>query len=237
MTDEDPYKSYITQHGYATNTPVSDGKAIYAFFGKPGLYAYDLEGKELWHKPIEHKTNETRWGSAASPILFGDQLIVNAVEECGKIFSLSKSDGEIKWEFDTKSTLAYATPNLVKTPAGETELIVAVPNKIIGLNAESGSEKWYVTNKFDNEVNASVIVEDDIIYVYGGFRSVGSMAVRAGGSGNVTDSHVLWSTRDTSYVATPVLKDKHLYWVSERGIAYCVNAETGERVYLSLIHI
>ena len=57
------------------------------------------------------------------------------------------------------------------------------------------------------------------------------MAIRTGGEGNVTESHVIWNTRDTSYVATPVLKDDHIYWVSERGIAHCVNAKTGERIY------
>ena len=231
VKDEDPYKSYITQHGYATNTPISDGNAVYVFFGKPGLLAFDLDGNELWRKPIEHQVNETRWGSAASPILYGDQLIVNAVEECGKIFSISKKNGEQKWEFDTQSKLAYATPNLAKNKAGETELIVAVPNKVIGLNADTGKEKWYVTNNFDNEVNGSILVDDDIVFVYGGFRSVGSMAIRTGGEGDVTKSHVLWHTRDTSYVATPVLKEGHIYWVGETGIAHCVNAETGKRIY------
>jgi len=74
VEDEDPYKSFITNHGYATNTPVSDGKSVYFFLGKLGLFAFDLDGKQLWKKEIEYKTNETRWGSAASPILFGDNL-------------------------------------------------------------------------------------------------------------------------------------------------------------------
>ena len=231
VKDEDPYKSFITQHGYATNTPISDGNSVFAFFGKPGLYAFDLDGQRLWQKPIEHKANETRWGSGASPILYKDNLIVNAVEECGKIFSISKENGQQVWEFDTKSTLAYATPNLAKNKDGETELIVAVPNKVIGMDPNTGTEKWYVTNNFDNEVNGSILVDGDIVFVYGGFRSVGSMAIRTGGSGNVTESHVLWHTRDTSYVATPVLFEGHVYWVGETGIAHCVNAETGERVY------
>ncbi len=231
VSDEDPYKSFITQHGYATNTPVSDGKTLYVFFGKPGLYAFDLEGNELWHKKIEYKTNETRWGSAASPILHGDHLILNAVEECGKVLSISKKNGDIAWEYVTKSTLAYATPNIVKTKSGTTELVVALPNKVVGLNPDDGVEKWIVTNKFDDEVNGSVIVDNDIVYIYGGFRSVGSMAIRTGGEGDVTKSHVIWNTQDTSYVSTPVLKDGHLYWVSEKGIAYCVKAETGERIY------
>ena len=231
VADEDPYQSFITHHGYATNTPVSDGKAVYVFLGKPGLFAYDLDGNELWKKKIEYKTNKTRWGSAASPILFGDNLILNAIEECGKVFSIAKSDGEINWEFEADTTLAYATPNLVTTAEGEVELILPVPKRVIGLNPVDGKQKWYATNNFEGESNASVIVDKDIVYIYGGFRSVGSMAIKTGGEGNVTDTHVLWNTRDTSYVSTPILKDDHLYWIDEKGIAFCVKAESGEQVY------
>lgn len=231
IADEDPYKSFITHHGYATNTPVSDGKAIYVFLGKPGLFAYDLEGNELWQKKIEYKTNKTRWGSAASPILYKDNLILNAIEECGKVISISKTDGEIQWEFEANTTLAYATPNLVTTADGEVELILPIPKRVIGLNPEDGTQKWYATNKFEGESNASVIVDKDLVYIYGGFRSVGSMAIRTGGKGDVTKTHVLWNTRDTSYVSTPILKDDHLYWIDEKGIAYCVKAESGEQAY------
>ncbi len=231
VKDEDPYESFITQHGYATNTPVSDGESVYVFLGKPGLFAFDIDGKELWKKSIEYKTNKTRWGSAASPILHGDNLILNAIEECGKIFSISKKDGEIQWEFEAETKLAYATPNLVTAADGELELVIPVPNRVIGLDPETGKQKWYVTNQFDNESNASVIIDNDIVYIYGGFRSVGSMAIRVGGQGDVTESHVLWNTRDTSYVSTPILKDGHLYWIDESGIAFCVKAESGEQVY------
>jgi len=228
---EDPYKSFIQQHGYATHTPVSDGKNVYAFFGKAGVVALDLDGKELWRKPVESKINKTRFGSGASPILYKNQLIINAVEENGKIFSMNKSDGQVQWEFDTKATLAYATPNLVKTAKGAMELVLAVPEKIIGLDPETGKEKWFAKNKLLNEVNGSVMVDGDIVYIHGGFRGVGSQAVRSGGSGDVTETHVLWNSRETSYVATPVFRDGHIYWISHKGIANCVNAETGKRVY------
>jgi len=231
INDEDPYKGFITHHGYATNTPVSDGKSIYVFLGKPGLFAFDLDGERLWHKKIEYKTNKTRWGSAASPILFGDNLILNAIEECGKVFSIAKTDGEIQWEFDAETQLAYATPNLVTTAGGEVELILPVPKRVIGLNPVDGTQKWYATNQFEGESNASVIVDKDIVYIYGGFRSVGSMAIRTGGKGDVTESHVLWNTRDTSYVSTPILKDGHLYWIDEKGIAFCVTADSGKQIY------
>ena len=231
VKDEDPYKSFITQHGYATNTPVSDGKAVYVFFGKLGLFAFDLEGKELWKKQIEYTTNKTRWGSASSPILFGDNLILNAIEENGKVLSISKANGDINWEFEAETTLAYATPNLVTAANGEVELILPIPKRVVGLNPEDGTQKWYATNKFEGESNASVIIDKDIVYIYGGFRSVGSMAIRVGGTGDVTKSHVIWNTRDTSYVSTPILKDGHLYWIDENGIAFCVKSESGEQVY------
>ena len=231
VKDEDPYKSFITHHGYATNTPVSDGKAVYVFFGKLGLFAFDLEGKELWKKQIEYTTNKTRWGSASSPILFGDNLILNAIEENGKVLSISKANGDINWEFEAETTLAYATPNLVTAANGEVELVLPIPKRVVGLNPEDGTQKWYATNKFEGESNASVIIDKDIVYIYGGFRSVGSMAIRVGGTGDVTKSHVIWNTRDTSYVSTPILKDGHLYWIDENGIAFCVKSESGEQVY------
>ena len=74
-------------------------------------------------------------------------------------------------------------------------------------------------------------MEDDIAYIYGGYQGVGSLAVRSGGSGDVTESNVIWSSRDTSYVSTPVLKDGHLYWLNKSGIAHCVEAATGKLKY------
>ena len=229
-TDEDPYKSYITQHGYATNTPISDGKSVFVYFGKPGLFAFDLDGNQLWQRAIESKTNKTRWGSAASPIFYKENLILNAVEENGRIYSIDKKDGSINWDFNTESTLVYSTPNLLKTADGQMELIVPAPKKVFGIDPDTGKQKWYVTTTLLNEMNGAVIVEDDIAYMYGGFRGVGSVAVRGGGSGDVTNSHTLWTSKDTSYIATPVLKDKHIYWLDKSGIAYCVEAETGKQL-------
>lgn len=231
VENEDPYKSYITYHGYATNTPITDGKSIFAFFGKAGVIAFDLDGNERWRRTFEGQPNKARWGSASSPIFYGDQLIVNAIDECGKILAINKSDGEIKWEFDAQSRMAYSTPNLAKTKDGTTELVVAVPEKVYGIDPENGQQKWHAKTTLINEVNASIKVEGDIAYIYGGYQGVGSLAIRAGGKGDVSKTHVLWSSRDTSYVSTPVKKDKHIYWIDENGIAHCVNAESGERIY------
>ena len=228
--DEDPYKGYITHHGYATNTPISDGKRVFAFFGRPGLFAFDLDGNQLWHRSIESKVSKTRWGSAASPIFYKDKLILNAVEENGHIYSINQSDGTIDWEFDTKSSLIYSTPNLLQTSEGQWELVVPAPEKVFGLDPETGKEKWTAKTSLLNEMNGAVIVDGDTAYMFGGFRGVGSLAVRGGGSGDVTDSHVVWTSKDTSYISTPALKDGYLYWQDLSGIAYSMKAETGERI-------
>ena len=230
VKNEDPFKGYITYHGYATNTPITDGKYVYAFLGKAGLIAFDLDGNEKWRRRFEGEPNKMRWGSAASPIFFGNQLIVNAIDECGKILSIDKSDGKIRWEFDAATRMAYSTPSLI-VAGGKTELIVAAPNRVYGVDPETGKQNWFAKTTLDNEVNASIIVEGDIAYIYGGYQGVGSLAVRAGGQGDVTKSHVLWTSKDTSYVSTPVLKDGYIYWIKENGIAFCVDAKSGEQKY------
>lgn len=227
-TDEDPYKGYLTQHGYATNTPISDGKAVYNFFGRPGLFAYDLDGNQLWHRKFDSRVTKTRWGSAASPIFFGDNLILNTVEEDAHIYSLSCKDGSINWKFDTGANLIYATPNILTTATGEKELIIPAPDKVYGVDPNTGKQKWFINTTMKNEMNGSVIVNDDVAIMYGGFRDVGSVAVRGGGSGDVTDSHVVWTSKIWSYIATPVLKNDHLYWIDHNGIAYSMNAKTGD---------
>jgi hypothetical protein len=77
-------------------------------------------------------------------------------------------------------------------------------------------------------VSPSVIVDGETVYVFGGFRSSGSLAVRAGGRGDVSKTHVLWTSRTSSYVATPVLHDGHLYWIDDKGLAFCSDAKTGK---------
>lgn len=235
VKNEDPFKGYLTYHGYATNTPISDGESVFAFFGKAGLVRFDMDGNQKWKTTFEGEPNKERWGSAASPIMFQENLIVNAIDECGKILAIRKLDGKVVWEFEAGTRMAYSTPALIKTKEGAVELIIAAPEKVFGIDPTSGKQKWFVNTTLRNEVNAAIIVDDDIAFVYGGYQGVGSVAVRAGGSGDATESHLLWQTKDTSYVSTPVLADGHLYWLDKQGIANCVDAESGERLYRSRV--
>ncbi len=80
INPEDSFRGFIQEHGYASSTPTSDGKMVYVFLGKSGVYAFDLEGNQKWHAPVGTQSSNRRWGSAASPILYNDKLIVNAGE-------------------------------------------------------------------------------------------------------------------------------------------------------------
>ena len=229
-TREDRYQGFLMEHGYATSTPTSDGENIYCFFGKSGVVAFDREGKKVWQTSVGTESGSRRWGSAPSPLLYKNMVIVNASDESQTIFALNKDTGEVVWKAEAAGLEnAFNTPILVKT-ADTTELIVAVPFELWALDADTGKLKWYAEAPLDNNVSPSVIHQDGVIYAIGG-RSGGSIAIKAGGKGDVTQSHVLWTQSHSSYVPSPVIHEVHLYWVTDRGIAHCVNAKNGDLVY------
>ena len=229
---EDSYEGYLTEHGYASSTPVVDADAVYAFFGKSGVIAFDRAGRELWRVGVGKESSNRRWGSAASLIRHGDLVIVNAAEESQSIRGLDRRTGREVWKAEAAALeLAYGTPAIARLADGREELVVAVPSEVWGLDPATGKIRWHATHALTGNVSPSVIVDGDVVYVFGGFRSAGSLAVRAGGTGDVTKSHVLWTSKSSSYVATPLLHEGHLYWIDDRGQAFCTNATTGQQVY------
>jgi outer membrane protein assembly factor BamB len=230
---EDPYGGLgIPEHGYASNTPVTDGEAVFVFFGKSGVLALDMAGNQLWQADVGHESSNRRWGSAASLMLHEDMVIVNASEESQSIRALNKATGEEVWKAEASALeLAYGTPVLADLDDGRKELVIGVPYEVWGLNPDTGKLNWYAETRLDGNISPSPITRDGVVYVLGGYRSTGSVAVRAGGKGDVTDTHVLWTSRNTSYIPSPVLHQGKLYWVSDQGIAYCADAATGEAVY------
>jgi len=95
---EDEYTGFITEHGYASNTPTSDGTRVFVFFGKSGALAFDFDGKQLWQTSLGTNSNSRRWGSAASPILYKETVIVAAMDEGGAVVALDKTTGKQVWK-------------------------------------------------------------------------------------------------------------------------------------------
>ena len=230
---EDPFSGLgIPEHGYATNTPVTDGQRVYVFFGKTGVLAFDFEGNQLWKADVGHESSNRRWGTAASLILYNEMVIVNASEESQSIRALDKMTGKEVWKAEgTALELTYATPAIVDLDDGRRELVIGVPYEIWGLDPDTGKLSWYAETSIPGNVAPSPVAKDGVVYVMGGYPRTGAAAIRAGGKDDVTDTHVLWTSRDSSYVPSPVVHDGNLYWVNDQAYAFCVDAETGERRY------
>ena len=228
---EDSYRGFITEHGYASGTPVSDGKNVYAFFGKGGVVAYSLDGRKLWHKYVGQMSSNRRWGSGASLVLFEDILIVNAAEESRAIIGLKTADGSEAWKADYDLLeLCYATPVLVKSESGTMECVISMPGEVWGLNPKNGKLRWFCEIDNGGNVSPSVVVGDNAFYTFGGYPAQQTNAIKRGGRNDLTQSNRLWQSRDSSYVATPLLHDGHLYWVSDRGQSFVINTKSGETV-------
>lgn len=228
---EDSYSGYLKEHGYASGSPVSDGERVFAFFGKAGAVAFTVDGQKLWQKDLGQMSSNRRWGSGASPVLSGTTLIVNASEESRAIFGLDAATGKELWkaEYD-RLELCFATPVIVQGEGDVTEAVISMPGEVWGLNTENGKLRWYCEIDNGGNVSPSVVVGQKAFYTFGGYPAQETNAIKRGGRKNISDSHRLWQSRDSSYVPTPLLHDNHLYWVSDKGQAFCMNAETGETV-------
>jgi outer membrane protein assembly factor BamB len=225
---EIPYRGFQALHGYASSTLVSDGQSLFAFLGKSGVGALSIAGKPLWAESVGTGTNT--WGSGTSPLLHNNLVIVNASVESTALVALNKADGTEVWRVKGIEE-SWSTPALAETPDGSTELVVSLKNKILGLDPQTGDELWQCQGVKDY-VCPAVLAHAGVVYIIGG-RKATAIAIRTGGRGNITDTdHHLWEANKGSNVSSPVYHDGHLYWASEgKGIAYCVNAETGEIVY------
>jgi len=221
--------SFGTSHGHASHTPVSDGERVYVLFGGSGVFAFDMKGKQLWQKDVGNE-NASMFGSAASPILYKGRLIVTAAAESKTIRAFNKETGKEMWKTQAPSlSRCYCTPMIAKNAAGGEELLISSPQEVWGMNPDTGKLKWYAETKVDMNACPSPLAKDGIVYVIGG-RSGGRTAVRMGGKGDVTKTNVLWSMRGGSYVPSPILYKGHLYWVNDRGSAFCVDAKTGKEL-------
>lgn len=229
---EDPYSGQFTQHGYASHTPASDGQRVYVFFGKTGALAFDMNGKKLWQTSVGTGSGSRGWGTASSPILYKDLVIVTASAESKAIVALDKATGKEVWRYaDASLSGTWGTPILVDCGAGRTDLVLAVPFKIYGFNPDNGKLRWQCQGLSSDSMCASVIAHDGVVYaVETGPRGGGTMAVRAGGEGDVTKTHVVWRGTERSRIGTPVYENGCLYWVSNR-TASCIDAKTGKPVY------
>ena len=207
---------------------------MFVFFGKSGVFAFDMDGNQLWQKSVGTDLDRRRWGSASSPILYKDLVIVTASVESHSLVALNQETGEEVWTAEAEGFgSTWGTPIIHQVDQDRTDIVVAVPYEIWAFNPDTGKLRWYCEAIGSNSMCSSVVAHDGVIYAMeSGPGGGGSIAVRAGGNGDVTESHVLWTGQDRNRIGTVVYHDGRLYWVSSR-IANCIDAKSGEEIYRS----
>jgi outer membrane protein assembly factor BamB len=225
---ETPYRSHIALHGYASSTPATDGKLVYVFFGKSGVFAYDFKGKQVWQADVGNRTD--KWGCATSPLLYKDLVIVNASVESGSLIALYKKDGKEAWKCPGIGR-SWNSPVLAQGKDGQQEVVVRIPRSILGIDPATGHKRWHCDGFGDGYVCPSVVAQGGIIYSLGGRFEGEAAAVKTGGKGDVTNTHMVWSKRLGGPIPSPIIYQGYLYNVSDRGTASCFHAKDGEKVY------
>ena len=179
----------IQDHGYASPTPCSDGERVFATFGPSGVVALDFDGNLLWKQDVGE--GKAGFGAASSPIEFEDWVIVNASIESETLFGLDKKNGDIRWQVRGVER-AWTTPALVTLADGRVELVIHFKNKVLGIDPRSGNEIWNCEGIPDYIVPTPVVV-NEMVYFSGG-RQNRTLAIRAGGEGDIT-TYKLWQVK------------------------------------------
>jgi outer membrane protein assembly factor BamB len=217
---------------FASATPVTDGQAVYVFFGSEGAYAYDFDGRQLWRADVG-KIKTIGMGTASSPVLYQNLIILQCDEDEGKesfIAALDKRTGKEVWRTGRAVQASWSTPVLVEAP-GRMELVTNGYELIIAYDPRTGRELWRTKGIESNAIHTPV-VGGGLVIVTGGFPAKRTLAIRPGGSGDVTATHVAWTyAKGTAYVASPIVYGDYLYLISDSGLLTCLDVKTGEVRY------
>jgi outer membrane protein assembly factor BamB len=217
---------------FASSTPATDGKYVFAFFGTEGLYAYDFSGKLIWKRDLG-KLGTASVGYGVSPILFNNLVIMQCEESGGNSFiaAFDKKTGNEVWRAPRKVDLTWSTPVLVRSAKG-IELVTAAIEAIIAYDPATGKELWRHKGLDSNAVTTPVVMNDLVIVTSGSPHKV-VLALKSGGSGDVTGtSQLAWSyNKGTAYVPSPIVYGEYLYLMTGNGSISCLDAKTGKIQY------
>ncbi len=229
-----PFSELHEKHNLATPTPVTDGERIYAWFGNGLIVALDMNGRLAWqrHLGVEYSPFEARWGHGSSPVLYRDLLIL-LCDHLPKAYllALDRRTGKERWLADRgRDRVSHSTPLVVPGPAGD-ELLVNSSERIDVYDPATGSLLWHAGDSRQTPIPTAVF-HDGLIYMSRGYRNSDYMAIRPGGRGDVTRSHVAWRTpAGASYVPSILHYDGLLYMTNEVGVVTCAEAATGSPVW------
>ena len=231
-------------NSYASSTPVTDGQRVYVLAFDGTLAAVSMEGNVIWsHREFEYYSEH---GLGVSPILYKDLLIVpfdgsssgpdrklgwQKPWDQALILAMDKNTGEVRWRGRRGSSrIAHITPQ-VMSENGRDQLVSSAGDVVQGFNLKTGERIWTVSSPGEGVV-PSVVIGDGLIFTTSGFGDSTIRAVRTGGKGDVTKTHIAWeSTDDVSKIPSMLYVRPFLFLVTETGVAKCLRATTGEEIW------
>jgi outer membrane protein assembly factor BamB len=233
---EAPAEKLQAKNSYASSSPTTDGKMVYAYFGNAGLFAVDFNGKIVWH--VGFGPISLYHGPGGSPLLYKDRLILYQEQrwmdrtiptDPGFIVALDKTTGRELWRQSRAPQPGWGTPIAVQV-GDHVEIIVSSSRRVEAYDPESGKLLWYASGN-TVEVIPTPVVGHGMVYSSSG-RAGPTFAIRPGGSGDVTSSHIVWSTpKGSPFVPSPLLLGDYLYTINDMAsVASCHNARTGELI-------
>ncbi len=214
---------------FASSTPVTDGQRVIVFFGNSGLVCWDMDGNLQWHRPLGPFT--TTHGPGTSPVLYRDRVIFIQDQNRGdSVFvCLDKRTGELLWQRPRPRAMCWSTPVVLRV-GDHDELVYNGSYHVIGYDPDTGEEIWRAEGT-TREAIPTIVVGGGLIYSASG-RNGPTMAIRPGGRGDVTKTHIVWKTvRGAPHVPSPTYYDGRLYMVNDTGIMTCLDARNGETVW------
>ena len=231
---------------HASPSPVTDGERVIVWFGSAGVFAYGIDGRELWRRDLGKQKHI--WGHGSSPVLHGDLVFLNfGPGERSFLIALNKKTGETVWRKDLQARRtepappgmpgagkdeyygSWSTPLVIRVD-GHDELVLDAAQRVYGLDPKTGRELWRCEGLSDL-VYPMPVFGDGVVVAMGSFQG-SSLAVRAGGSGDVTPTRRLWHVpRSKLRLGSAVIAGGYIYTVDIPGIAECIELETGKSVW------
>ncbi len=229
----------------ANSTPATNGEYVVAIFGSEGMICYDYKGNEKWRKDLGvldagwFFEEETQWGHASSPIIYGNTVIVQCDRSKDSyIAAYDLKTGNEVWKTNREEISSWGTPTICYGPTRD-ELITNATKFIRSYNPASGQELWRLAPNSEITVGTPIIM-DNLIFISNGYAPLQPIyAIKPGGSGNISiaDSlnsgeYIQWRTKKGgTYMPTPIGYSGYLYTLNNNGALSCYVAKTGERKY------
>ncbi|HSB26614.1 MAG TPA: PQQ-binding-like beta-propeller repeat protein [Pyrinomonadaceae bacterium] len=236
----------MRKQNMSSPSPVTDGRNVFVMTGTGVLKGFDFNGQEIWTRDIQKDYGEfgLNWGYASSPLLLDDALYVQVLhgmktDDASYVLRIDKKNGKTVWRVERPTSAIRESPDSYTTPGllrygRNVEIVITGADCVTGHDPASGKELWRANGlNPDNDpfyrIVASPVIFNDIVYAPTRVRPL--LALRAGGRGDISSSHVLWSTANGPDVPTPVTDGRYFYVVNDRGIMWCLDAKTGQEIY------